>query len=844
MRALAFLLLLLPQAAGEDALEPWASDRHPADVPREHVQELGSGQAEYRIFHGGTLDGVNCRSPMGGGFGIWTQSWESNRSVRLENIGDTDVLNPWLSNGHNDFRSPREIVEGAVRSGMSDRERAIAIWRRETTHRFHAGADDPGEMHDPVKVYNVYGYDTCGDDSICLASLWHAAGFDVAPGRLLGHRTSHVFFDGRWNFLDGDLGPCYLLRDNATIASEPDLVRDHDLLKRSHPYGVLDPDGRAENEGNAALYIQEGDLRADRGIAAIAKHSTMNMVLRPGEAIVWRWGHTVPAKYHGNADIAIFGARSSGGRRWGAAAAERICNGRWEYRPDFSRAGWRSGAESAEHVAVDRGALVGEDGKAGSVVWKLESPYVFVGGRIAATGSGVRFLISWDGISWQPAGENLDPQFPSRGPARYAYRLKCELPAGARLERLAILNDLQMAPLALPGVVLGENRFTYTDQTRGARRVRITHDWVERSLYRPPAAPAAAVSPADGARLDGSDVGFEWSPAEGADAIGDYHFVLSDRADLAWPLSSNFEKLISNTAGRGRAIYRLPSVGLLTPGRTYYWHVRASSDKGVWGPWSKTWSFTAGGPAAPLEVRLEGGRDDGRVLLRWKPNPAGQAPVRYRIYGSDERGFTISDEPYEIAVGISTEIPRRTPANFVAETEGTELAVLGADLELPNANKAYYRVVAVDPQGMRSGSSDAAAAPRPFVWETPCLTARRGTSYQSRLSTIRSLGDLRVQWVEEKEVASFWDIERPRFRIVQGPSWLRIDERSGQLSGIPDAAGNADVVVTLALERSVRRLEGNQPQPWNLGLGKVRTRDITPETVGETTCRFRIRVAD
>ena len=37
--------------------------------------------------------------------------------------------------------------------------------------------------------------------------------------------------------------------------------------------------------------------------------------------------------------------------------------------------------------------------------------------------------------------------------------------------------------------------------------------------------------------------------------------------------------------------------------------------------------------------------NDGRVVLRWKPNPAGRQPVKYRVYGSDEKGFSVSDEP-------------------------------------------------------------------------------------------------------------------------------------------------------------------------------------------------------
>src|SRR5438094_6686557 len=106
------------------------------------------------------MDGANCRSPMGVGMmdgPAIEQTWESNRAVRLENVGDTDVINPWLSNGRNDFRSVKEIVAGALRPGMTDREKAIALWRVQTTHRFHASTGD-NEVNDPVKVFNVYVY--------------------------------------------------------------------------------------------------------------------------------------------------------------------------------------------------------------------------------------------------------------------------------------------------------------------------------------------------------------------------------------------------------------------------------------------------------------------------------------------------------------------------------------------------------------------------------------------------------------------------------------------------------------------------------------------------------------
>jgi hypothetical protein len=167
---------------------------------------------------------------------------------------------------------------------------------------------------------------------------------------------------------------------------------------------------------------------------------------------------------------------------------------------------------------------------------------------------------------------------------------------------------------------------------------------------------------------------------------------------MPWPLSSNFAKLISNTADRGEARYTLPGVGLLTPGREYYWHVRAKDAQGVWGPWSATWTFTPGGPGQPVNVSLECPAGQGVGVLRWKPNPVGGLRIKYRVNGSDEKGLVVSDEPYEVNVGRSKDLPTRFSANFVAETPHTELEVLGlrTELTVPNANKAFYRVVAIE----------------------------------------------------------------------------------------------------------------------------------------------------
>jgi len=802
----------------EDTLLPWSANTQPGDAPKQHVESIADGKHAYIVTQGGTMDGQNCRSPLGVGMnreGVVDQSWESNRSVRLENVGDTDVINPWLSNGRNTFRNFSELLDAAVKPGMSDKEKAVALWFQEIQYRYHAGGDN-NELGDPIKVFNSYGHNTCGNDSICLAGLWQKAGLKAAPARGVGHCITQVFYENRWHLLDGDQDVLYLLRDNETIAGEQDIVRDHDLIRRTHTSGITLDDNRAHDEWEAALYGYEGEVKGQRNCG---DKTTMNMTLRPGEAIIWRWGHLNPIKFHGDKPI----------------YPDTICNGLWEYRPDFSKALWRKGAATVEGVQEKEGEISAETGKTGTVVWTIKTPYVIVGGKIDAEGSGAKFAISADGKKWDDVQDSLDKFFAPNSPARYEYRVKCELPDGARLKRLSIVNDLQMAPLLLPSMIVGKNEFVYTDQTPGNRKVSLTHHWIERSSSTPPDAPPNAIYPPDGGEATGTDVVFQWAAPNGT--IKDYHFELSNREDMAWPLSTNFYKLISRTADRGKAQYTLPSAGLLSPQQKYFWRVRAKNDKGVWGAWSKTWSFTPSAPYYP-EVTFTFDEVKNEGTLHWKPYCIGNAPVRFRIYGSDEKGFSISDTPYKSDVGTTKGLASQFPANFIAEIAGTELAVLGPHVELPNANKTYYRVVAVDDQGKRSGSSDYAAAPRPVIFSAPVTTARVGADYLYKPAANRSLGDLKARYVDGKEVRAFFEMETPKFALEKGPAWLKLDAATGTLSGKPDAAGKFEVSVRATIEREIQKVD-EAALVW----GNYKVLSTSTEKLSSAPQTFTIEVA-
>jgi len=129
MVAAAFVLIVggrnmsAAQTGETEGLAPWADNTNPTDVPRQHVEMITAPRYEYAVAQGGTMDGENCRQPIG----VWhayPQRWESNRAVRMENIGDTDVVNPWLSNGRNNYRTIPEIIR--LRRQLGRPRRALA----------------------------------------------------------------------------------------------------------------------------------------------------------------------------------------------------------------------------------------------------------------------------------------------------------------------------------------------------------------------------------------------------------------------------------------------------------------------------------------------------------------------------------------------------------------------------------------------------------------------------------------------------------------------------------------------------------------------------------------------
>lgn len=775
------------------------------ETPQQRVEAIRSARHEFTIRLAGTVDGETTRDPIT--YRAWNQGFEPMRSVRLENTGATDLVNPWvLVNGRRNWRTTGDIAQDALRSygepsAMSDAEKARAIWDFQRHHRFHATTGDL-EVRDPVKMFNVYGYSLCGDNAMVLADLWRSVGLKTRRGFPMGHCVAEVWYEGAWHMMDADGSVVFLDRDNRTIMAEKKVAGDHDLAKRSYPGDVL-----------PALYTYNGGHGGD--FPSHADH-TMALTLRPGEAIEWRWDNR--GKHHHSTLPSLFTLDATELSRWGAKAWATLRNGTWSYRPDLRKPAAGRGAEADNVRWSANGRLpaasAANPSQPASLTWKVEAPYVMVGGKVSARGRGVVFSLSRDGKTWAEAGrldageirQDLDSHFPSAGPAVYRYFLRAEWTGGAAgLDSIAIENDLQMAPLSLPALSVGENRILYTDETVGDRSVRLTFAWVENTTARLPAAPAGPVEPADGAAVEGTGFTLAWPVDEGA---ADYHFQLSDDPRFRWALSPAFDTMLSDTPSKGKPRFTIPGTGLLNPGERYYWRVRAKSTAAAWGPWSKTWSFVPQAPGVPLNVRLEESAPN-VYTLQWDANPAGRNPASYKVYASDEKGFSASDTPYRAGTGnqksrglFPGEKSRIFPANLLGETGETSLTV--------EPRHAFYRVVSIDAKGNRSGSSAYAAATRPFIYSKPPLEARTGAPFRYEAKTIASNGDLTFRdfGPGQSYQSAYWDADQPRYSLEPelprcgnfDPKWLRIDPLTGVLSGTPGAEEAGEYQVNIRVD--------------------------------------------
>jgi hypothetical protein len=434
------------------------------------------------------------------------------------------------------------------------------------------------------------------------------------------------------------------------------------------------------------------------------------------------------------------------------------------------------------------------------LVYEMKTPYAVCGGHINAEFAGrnqndnFAVSISLDGRKWKKVwqhtgrgkidcnvniGETLEYK---KAPPKYVYFVKIEANKKV-IKSLVIKSDIMTSPHALPRLSLGKNKIEYTDDTKKPHGITVKYLWLESDSIKPPAPPEQPIAPIDGETIWATTIPFKWPASKQANR---YHIRLSRREDMKLIYRPSFDVIITSTE------HQCPFAGMFNPDEQYYWQVRACNEQGVWGNWSPIWKFKWQGPRIP--VNLTSTIQDQNITISWQPNPRGERPVRYEVYGSNERGFTPSKKEYDV-VGLGMQ-----PGNLLCKTTKTKLLVVSPDAKKPTMNCSFYRVVAVDQNGVASGPSELLELPHPFIYSKPVNMAKVNKSYRYQAKTLSCIGDLQFRYAKPNK--KFWEKEGYEFELTEKPAWLSVDKNTGLITGIPSKSDKGIHRVTVVCHRT------------------------------------------
>ena len=393
--------------------------------------------------------------------------------------------------------SSLEAIVAHAENAPSERDKAEELFRLAVKFRHQAEPANEfvegDHVHDPVKIFNVYGYCACCCATAAMMALGREAGFETRGRNLKDHTVPELFYDHTWHMFDASLIN-YFVTDRGHVAGVDDL-----LTKRGTDIDRAHCDFLGADDYLPARTHDLDDLEDLYSVARSTEHEQLYSVghrmgqsLRAGEILRRSWAnreHYLDEDAPGRWPPTLSGR----GRAGSLAYLERfdpdytmglIGNGVLRYKPDLASGAWRDGLLSERNVAG-----IGEDARSpalhlrrsgdGELVIPMSSSYVFLsgalGGRFVKGGSedtiGADISLN-DGLDWIPIWEaqdtgaqevNIDLTAHVRRRYRYLLRIRISgKAASSGVESLVLHHSIQHAQRALPRLGPGDNLITVT----------------------------------------------------------------------------------------------------------------------------------------------------------------------------------------------------------------------------------------------------------------------------------------------------------------------------------------------------------------------------------------------
>lgn len=366
-----------------------------------------------------------------------------------------------LSDKVPDVSSPEAWKASFIKAGMSDKDKALAIWKTIVLYRHQTVPPREGPhsgcVPDPFKTIHVYGYGQCCCASSGVEGLARFLGFE-ARGRIIHlHSVPEVKIDGEWVLLDASVMN-YFIKENGKLASVDDIRKSvRDWWDENAEYAEMRgndssirewakngqwkekgpkllsgcPYYRTDGTNDAGWHgwistVQEydfpdfntpqrkGDLGGIYDYGAVMGYK-LNVQLRPGGKLIRNWSNKGRVLNGADEDL-IKGNQGALGlqKKLGDLAPGRIGNGALEWNVPLADGRFRLSALEVDNVvssSEDKSAPaplhLKDATKAGTLAFRMPTSYVYLSGEIqldAVVGDGgsIEVLVSLNnGVDWK-----------------------------------------------------------------------------------------------------------------------------------------------------------------------------------------------------------------------------------------------------------------------------------------------------------------------------------------------------------------------------------------------------------------------------------------------------------
>jgi len=492
-----------------------------------------------------------------------------------------------------------------------------------------------------------------------------------------GHTVSEIDFGNGYKLIDSQADCFYLDYDNETIIDKETATNDKYLMHRTH-HG-----GKTYLNGNNYVDLYD---ESDSFSTNFNSGHNLDFILKPGCTFEFNWA---PAEYFHHLP-----------NHDPEHLLPIIANNHFYYSIPFETQSATDIFFNSQNIItsfdneIDTSIKIDNPENPANFVLQIDSPFPILCSDILldyeiSDSNTITIEFAEDYGNWSQiadlsstsivdsisAAEEIDPLNQS---AIYQYYLKFSLQQNSvdsfcSINILSINTTVQSSKFFMPALELGTNSILFEAENDNIN-ASIEINWQESTDNEPPNEITSPIYPENESDIDETKFTFEWEIPEDFenDEIVDYDFELSQRADMKYPLSSNFSWYISTFADNILPQFTIPEDGLLNPGTEYFWHVRAKDSSGFWSNWSETFSFTPHGPNQIEDFSYS------NQHLMWQPNNDDNLSTSFLIFGSNiPDGFTPNDD------------------NLIVSSTLTFYDISDFDYN-------YYRVIAVDIYDNRS----------------------------------------------------------------------------------------------------------------------------------------------